>query len=91
VTGAKACKDAGQEGSPGVTSHVPRSAKKCEGMNPHTFKELPLWELESWWIPECSKGDRKGQNPMDWGVFYIIGKILKLKCLKWARMIHLET
>jgi len=38
TTKAKACKVAGQEGSPGVTSHAPRSVGKCEGMNPHTSK-----------------------------------------------------
>jgi hypothetical protein len=32
----------------------------------------------------------RGQNPMDWGVFYITGKLLKHRCLKWARMTHLD-
>ncbi len=35
---ARAYKVVGQEGNPGVTSHTPRSAKECEGMNPHTPK-----------------------------------------------------
>jgi hypothetical protein len=34
----KAYKGVGQEGSMGVTSHAPRSVRKCEGMNPHTPK-----------------------------------------------------
>jgi hypothetical protein len=38
VTKAKVCKGAGQEGSLGVTSHVPGSEGECEGMNPHTPK-----------------------------------------------------
>jgi len=38
ATKARACKGAGQEGSSGVTFHVPRSARECEGMNPHTSK-----------------------------------------------------
>ncbi len=38
ATKARACKVVGQEGSLGVTSHVPESAKKCEGMNSHTPK-----------------------------------------------------
>jgi hypothetical protein len=38
VTKAKACKVAGQEGSPGVTSCAPWSAKECEGMNIHIPK-----------------------------------------------------
>ncbi len=38
TTKAKACKSAGQEGSPRVTFHALGSAKECEGMNPHTPK-----------------------------------------------------
>jgi hypothetical protein len=30
------------------------------------------------------------KTPLDWGVPYIIGKILKCRCLKWARMTHLD-
>jgi hypothetical protein len=59
-------------------------------MNPHTRKGFPLWKLEFRWIPESSKDDYKGQNSMAWGVFLIIGKLLELKCLKWARITHLE-
>ncbi len=38
VTKARACKAAGQEGSPGITSHVPGSEGECEGMNLQTPK-----------------------------------------------------
>ncbi len=41
VTKARACKNEGQQGSPGVTCHAPGSAKECEGMNPHTPKGTP--------------------------------------------------
>jgi hypothetical protein len=37
------------------------------------------------------ESDCRGQNPLDWGVFYIIGKLLEPKYLKWARMTHLHT
>jgi hypothetical protein len=37
----RACKVVGQERSPGIMSHVPESAKECEGMNPHTHKATP--------------------------------------------------
>jgi hypothetical protein len=53
-------------------------------------KELPLWELESWWTLECLESDFKGQNPMAWKVLYTIGKLLKLRCLKWVRITHLD-
>jgi hypothetical protein len=51
--------------------------------------ELPLWELESQWTSEFSESNRKGQNPFHWRVPYIIAKLLKRRCLKWARMTHL--
>ncbi len=38
TTKARAYKDAGQEGSPGITSYAPESVGECEGMNPHTPK-----------------------------------------------------
>jgi len=79
VTKARACKVVGQERKESVrewTLTVPR--------------DLPPWELESWWTPRCSESDCKGQNPMDWRILYTIGKLLKLKYLKWARMTYLN-
>jgi len=54
------------------------------------LSEFSFWELESQWSPELSKSDYRGQNISHWKVFYIIGKLLKCKCLKWARMIRLD-
>ncbi len=51
--------------------------------------ELSLWELGSIKTPKPSNRDCRGQNPLDWSVIYIIEKLLKLRCLKWARMTHL--
>jgi len=59
-------------------------------MNPHTPREFHFGELESRWTPESSEGDYKGQNSMAWGVFYINGKLLKLRYLKWACITHLD-
>jgi len=74
----RACKVASQEGSPEVTLHAPENVGKCEGMNPHTPKATPtlgtIIPVESWWTPESSKGNYKGQNSMAWKVPYIIGK-----------------
>jgi hypothetical protein len=42
------------------------------------------------WTPESSKRDCRGQNSSPGKVIYIIGKLLKRKCLKWARMAHLN-
>ncbi len=83
TTKAKACKVASQEGSPGMKESVREWTLTL-------LKELPPWELESRWTLECSESECKGQNPMDPRVFHTIGNLLKLKCLKWARMTHLD-
>jgi hypothetical protein len=46
--------------------------------------------MESPWTPKTSKSSFRGQNSMACGVLYIIGNILKLRCLKWARIAHLD-
>jgi hypothetical protein len=51
--------------------------------------ELPLWELESKWISKFLESDCRGQKPLDYGVPYIIRKLLEHRCLKWACMTHL--
>ncbi len=91
TTKARACKGASQEWSPWVTFYAPRNVGKCEGMN-HTFpNELPLWELESRWTLEFSKGDSRHQKSLDWKNIYTNENILELRCLKWAHMTHLGT
>jgi hypothetical protein len=41
-------------------------------------------------IPESSERDFRGQNSLPWRVLYIIRKLLKCRCLKWARIAHLD-
>jgi len=64
----KVCKVAGQERSSGVTPHAPGTAKKCEGMNPHTPKATPTLGngvmVDFRWTLETSKADYRGQNSM---------------------------
>jgi hypothetical protein len=45
TTKARVCKVMGQEGSPGVTSPAPGSAKKCEKLNLHTPKWTPILRI----------------------------------------------
>jgi hypothetical protein len=54
-------------------------------------RQLALWEMDSRWTPETSESDCRGQTSMSCGVFYIIGKLLKCKCLKWVRIAHLDV
>ncbi len=42
------------------------------------------------WIPESWEHDCMGQNPLIWKVIYIIEKLLKCRCLKWAHITHLD-
>ncbi len=46
--------------------------------------------MESRWTPETSESDFKGQNSMACDILYIIGKLLERRCLKWARIAHLD-
>jgi hypothetical protein len=64
---------------------------KCERMNLHTPKWAPalrvgvlmeLWIFREW---------LQGSNPLNWRITYIIVNLLKLRCLKWACMTHLDT
>jgi hypothetical protein len=42
------------------------------------------------WIPKFLKCDCRGQNPYVARVLYIIGKLLKRRCIKWACITHLD-
>jgi hypothetical protein len=64
------------------------SAKKCEGMNPHTPKWTSI--LGSWWTPKILESDFRSQNPLNRDVLYIIGKLLEHRCLRWACMTRLD-
>jgi hypothetical protein len=70
-----------------------RGARECGRVWEWTLtlpNELPFWELESQWTLKTSKSDCKGQNPLPWWFLYIIGKLLKCRCPKWARMTQLD-
>jgi hypothetical protein len=68
-----------------------------------TIVTIPLWakcedethtpksgNLESSGTPKNSELVCRGQNTLHWGVFYIVGKVLKCRCPKWLRMSHLD-
>jgi len=90
VTKAKGLQGCGPRESLEVTSHTSGSVGKCEGVNPHTPKATPTLGNV---IPVDSRNfiERfRGQNSMSCGVFYIIGKFLKRKCVKWDCIAHLD-
>jgi hypothetical protein len=71
-----------------------KESRECEGMNPHTPKWTPTLGVgESWspkGTPKTSERDLRGQISMARGVLYINGKLLKWRCLKWSRILHLD-
>jgi hypothetical protein len=76
-----------------LRSHISCS-RECRRMwrnEPPPPKWTPLWELEPRWILEFSKSDWRDQNSLHWIIPHIIGKILKLRCLKWTCIIDLNT
>jgi hypothetical protein len=78
----RAWKGVGQECNLGVTFALLGKVWEGEGWT-HTFpNRLPLWDLQ--------RVIRLGQNSLNWRVLNRIGKLLKCRCLKWARMIHLN-
>jgi hypothetical protein len=69
----------------GILCHNP-TLSGCED-DTYTF-EMGTWESSG--TPETLEFDCKGQNTLNCSVLYIIGKILKPKCRKWACMGHLD-
>ncbi len=53
----------------------------------HTL-EMGTWESTG--IPKTSEFNRRGQKTLHWDVLYIIGKLSKCRCRKWACMNHLD-
>jgi hypothetical protein len=66
---------------------VQESVRECTLTLP---RQLPLRELDSRWTPETLKNDCKGQKSSPRGFLYIIGKLLKCRCPKWACINHLD-
>jgi hypothetical protein len=59
-------------------------------MNPHTPKGAFTLGVGVLVDSQMFKERLQESNPMAWKVLYIIGKLLKHKCLKWARITHLD-
>jgi hypothetical protein len=59
---------------------------KCEDET-HTPK---VGDLESSGTPESLEFNSKAQNTLHWGIFNVIGKVLKCRCPKWPCIGHLD-
>jgi hypothetical protein len=89
-TKARGCKVAAQVGDPGALHMLP-GVQRVWGNEPshsQVNSHVGSWTPER--TPKSSERDCRGQNASSWRVLYIIGKLLKCRCLKWARMAHLD-
>jgi hypothetical protein len=90
---AKVLEGCGPRGSLGVITYS-RESKEVRGSVREWEltlpRQLPFWERESRWTSETSEGKLKAQIPMDCCILYTVGKILERRCLKWARIAHLD-
>ncbi len=83
----RGCKVAGQKEARESHHILPGSVRKGEGVNPHTPKATPTLGDG---VPVDSQNFREQFDSMAWRVLYIIGKLLKRRCLKWALIAHLD-
>jgi hypothetical protein len=90
ATKAKGCKVTCQEGDLRVTSHALRSAKSVREWTLTLSSELPLWELEFQMDSRIFRAQSQRSKPIVLKSFYIIGKLLKHRCLNWAHIAHLD-
>jgi hypothetical protein len=90
ATKARGCKVAGQVGDPGAL-HMLSGVQRVWGNEPshsQVNSHVGSWSPER--SPESSERDCRGQNSSPREVLYINGKLLKCRCLKWARIAHLD-
>jgi hypothetical protein len=90
--GVAKCGPRSRPGSHITCSRECKKSRECEGMNPHTPKWTPTLGVGGSWspkrTPKTSESVLRGQNSMACCVLYINGKLLKRRCLKWARIAH---
>jgi hypothetical protein len=71
--------------------HMPRGVQRVWGHEPshsQVNSHVGSWSPER--TPESLKRNCRGQKSSPWGVLYSIKKLLKRRCLKWARIAHLD-
>jgi hypothetical protein len=90
TTKARGCKVMGQERDPRAL-HMLSGVQRVWGNEPshsQVNSHVGSWSPER--TPESSKRNFRGQNSLPWRVFYIVEKLLKCRCLKWACIAHLD-
>jgi hypothetical protein len=86
----KGYKGAGQREARESHQGLPRVYESVREWTLTLPRQLPLWEMESRWTPKTSESNLRGQISMACGALYINGNLLKHRCLKWARIAHLN-
>jgi hypothetical protein len=71
--------------------HMPPGVRRVWGNEPsHSQVNSHVGNWNPKWTPKRSERDYRGQNPLPWSILYIIEKLLKRRCLKWARIANLD-
>jgi hypothetical protein len=66
------------------------SVKECEHEDSHSQVSSHFGSWSPGGFPNLHKAIVKVKKPCIEEFLYIIGKLLKCRCLKWARIIHLD-
>ncbi len=67
-----------------------RSVRECEDEDSHSQVSSHLGSWSPGGLPNFQRAITKVKTPCIEKVLYIIGKLLKFRCLKWVRMTHLD-
>jgi hypothetical protein len=67
-----------------------RSVRECENEDSHSQVSSHFGNWSPGGLPNLQKAITKVKTPRIKDFFYIIEKLLKCRCLKWARMTHLD-
>jgi hypothetical protein len=90
ATKVRGCKVVGQEGDPRAPHMLP-GVQRVWGNEPSHSQlnsHVGSWSPER--TPESLERYFRGQNSSPRWVLYIIGKLLKCRCVKWACIAHLD-
>jgi hypothetical protein len=91
VTKARAWKGVGQKCNLRITFTFLKVWENVRDWAHTLIGWLPFWEFESLWSLKSSKNNLRRKNSLYWTFTCTTRNLLRLKCLKWACMIHLST
>jgi len=80
----------GPRGKPRVAQHTLGSVRRCEGMNSHTPREFHFGSWSPSGVPNLQRAIAGVKIQWLEEFFYINGKLLERRYLKWVHIAHLD-